>query len=92
MFHEAGGGSCGDEGSVESFEIKAVKLLRERGVSAAEAARDFDIHESVLCKKVKEFRSDPAHAFPGLGQMKPKHQEIKRLWREVNKLKAERDP
>ena len=73
------------------FKVEAVKLIRERGVSAAQAARDLDVHENVLRKWVKEFRSDPAHSFPGHGQMKPEQLEIERLRREVNKLKAERD-
>jgi transposase len=72
------------------FKLEAVKLVRERGVSAAQAARDLDVHENVLRKWVKEF-GDPAQAFPGHGQMKPEQQEIERLRREVNKLKAERD-
>lgn len=63
----------------------------ERGVSVARAARDLDVDENVLRKWVKEFGSDPVRAFPGHGQMKPKQQEIERLKREVNKLKAERD-
>src|SRR5882762_5730156 len=37
------------------FNIEAVKLVRERGVSAAQAARDRDVHENVLRKWVKEF-------------------------------------
>jgi transposase len=73
------------------FKVEAVKLMKERGVSAAQAARDLDIHENVLRKWVKEFGSDPAQAFPGQGQMKPEQQEIERLRREVNKLRAERD-
>ena len=64
------------------FKIEAVKLVRERGVSAAQAARDLDVHENVLRKWVKEFGSDPAHAFPGHSQMKPEHLEIERLKRE----------
>jgi transposase len=73
------------------FKIEAVKLIRERGVSVAQAARDLDVHENVLRKWVKEFAADPGHAFPGLGQMKPEQLEIERLRREVIKLKAERD-
>jgi transposase len=73
------------------FKVEAVKLVRDRGVSAAQAARDLDVHENVLRKWVKEFGSDPAQAFPGHGQMKPEQLEIERLRREVNKLKAERD-
>lgn len=41
------------------FKVEAVKLVRERGVSAAQAARDLDVHENVLRKWVKEFGSDP---------------------------------
>jgi len=73
------------------FKLEAVKLVRERGVSAAHAARDLDVHENVLRKWVKEFGADPVQAFPGHGQMKPEQQEIERLRREVAKLKAERD-
>ena len=37
------------------FKIEAVRLVRERGVSVAQAARDLDVHENVLRKWVKEF-------------------------------------
>jgi transposase len=73
------------------FKVEAVKLVKERGVSVAQAARDLEVHENVLRKWVKEFGADSAHSFPGHGQMKPEQLEIERLRREVNKLKAERD-
>ena len=73
------------------FKVEAVKLVRERGVSVAQAGRDLGVHENVLRKWVKEFGSDPVQAFPGHGQMKPEQLEIERLRREVNNLKAERD-
>jgi len=73
------------------FKVEAVKLVRERRVSVARAARDLDVHENVLRKWVKEFGSDPVQAFPGYGQMKPEQLEIERLRREVSRLKAERD-
>ena len=63
------------------LQIEAVKLVRERGVSAAQAARDLDVHENVLRRWVKEFGSDPAQSFPGHGLMKPEQQEIERLRR-----------
>lgn len=72
-------------------KLEVVKLVRERGVSAAQAARDLDVHENVLRKWIKEFGSDPVQAFPGHGQMKPEQQMIESLQREVTKLKAERD-
>lgn len=73
------------------FKVEAVKLVRERGVSVAQAGRDLGVHENVLRKWVKELGSDPVRAFPGHGQMKPEQLEIERLRREVTKLKAERD-
>ena len=73
------------------FKLEAVKLVRERGVTVAQAARDLDLHENLLRKWVKDFATDPQHAFPGQGQMKPEQLEIERLRREVQKLKAERD-
>ena len=66
-------------------------MVRERGVSVAQASRDLDVHENVLRKWVKEYGSDPTQAFPGHGQMKPQQLEIERLRKEVAKLKAERD-
>jgi transposase len=73
------------------YKLEAVKLVRERGVSVAQAARDLDVHENVLRKWVRDYGSDPVQAFPGHGQMKPEQLEIARLRKEVAKLKAERD-
>lgn len=73
------------------FKVEAVRLIRERGVSVAQAARDLDVHENVLRKWVKELAADPGQAFPGHGQMRPEQLEIEKLRREVAKLKAERD-
>ena len=73
------------------YKLEAVKFIQDRGVTVAQAARDLDIHENVLRKWVREFRTDPQQAFPGHGQMKPEQLEIERLRREVIKLKAERD-
>ncbi len=57
----------------------------------SQAARDLDVHENVLRKWVRQYRDDPAHAFPGAGQMKPEQAEIAQLKKEISKLKAERD-
>ncbi|MGY4281649.1 transposase [Bradyrhizobium sp. LM2.7] len=66
------------------FKIEAVKLVRERGVSVAQAGRDLGVHENVLRKWVKEFGFDAAQSFPGHGQMKPEQLEIERLRRGVS--------
>lgn len=46
-------------------EYKVEGGRNERGVAAAQAARDLDGHENVLRKWIKEFGADPVHALPG---------------------------
>ena len=59
------------------FKVEAVRLVRERGVSVAQAGRDLDVHENVLRKWMKEFSSDPKQAFPGHGQLRPEQLEMR---------------
>jgi transposase len=70
------------------FKLEAVKLVRERGVAVAQAARDLDLHVNVLRKWVREQSGDPQQAFPGHGQMKPEQLEIEKLRREVAKTRV----
>ena len=73
------------------FKLEAVRLIKERGVSYAQASLDLGVHQSQLRGWVKALAGDPQHAFPGQGQMKPEQLEIAQLKREVIRLKAERD-
>jgi transposase len=73
------------------FKVEAVQLIRERGVTVAQAARDLGVQGTVLRRWVQECAADAPQAFPGRGQMKPEQAELARLRREVLKLKAERD-
>ena len=73
------------------FKLEAVRLIRDRGVSYAQASEDLKVHPTQLRNWVKAFANDPQQAFPSQGQMKPEQLEIARLKREVAKLKAERD-
>lgn len=58
--------------------LEAVRLLKDRGVAVAQAARDLDVHDHVLRKWVREAQADPRQAFPGQGQMKPEQFETAR--------------
>jgi len=73
------------------FKIEAVRLVTGRGVSVAQAARDLDVHATVVRRWVREFGTGTHDVFLGHGQLKPDDEEIRRLKREVVKLKAERD-
>ena len=67
------------------FKLEAVRLVKERGVSVAQASRDLGVHANVLREWVRAFAADPEQAFPGRGQMKPDQLEVERLRREVFK-------
>lgn len=44
--------------------------MRERGVTAAQALRDLDIHEDLVRKWVKDFADDSREASPGHGRIR----------------------
>ena len=73
------------------FKTEAVKLVTDRGVSVAQAARDLDLAESVLRRWMRELTAAPTAAFPGNGQMRADQAEIAALKKEVARLRAERD-
>ena len=57
------------------FKLGAVRLIKDRGVSFAQASQDPSVHESQLRSWVKEFADEPRYAFPEPGQMKPEQLE-----------------
>ncbi|MDH2328338.1 IS3 family transposase [Cereibacter sp. SYSU M97828] len=73
------------------FKVEAVRLVADRGVSVAQAARDLDVAESVLRRWMRELTATPVTAFPGNGQMRADLAEIAALKKEVARLRAERD-
>ncbi len=75
----------------DEFKREAVHLVTERGVTTAQAARDLDVHATVLRRWVRQAGNGGAAAFPCNGRLLPEDEELRRLRREVTKLKAERD-
>ena len=73
------------------FKIEAVRLVTDRGVAVAQAARDLDVAESVLRRWMRELTATPVAAFPGNGPMRADLAEIAALKKEVARLRAERD-
>lgn len=73
------------------IKIEAVRLVTDRGVTVAQAARDLDVAESVLRRWIREMTATPAAAFPGNGQIRADLAEIAALKEEVTRLRAERD-
>ena len=73
------------------FRIEAAKLVTERGVAVAQAARDLDLAQSVWRRWMRELTMAPAAAFPGNGQLRADLAEIAALKKDVGRLRAERD-
>jgi transposase len=73
------------------FKIAAVRLVTERGVSVAQAARDLGIDRSLLTKWKRELGAKGEAAFPGKGRLRPLEEEVARLRRELNTVRQERD-
>ena len=73
------------------FKLEAVKLVSERGVRVAQAARDLGIGENVLGRWVREAASGKGSALPGRGVMKAEDAELAQLRKELARTKAERD-
>ena len=61
------------------FKLEAVRLIKERGVSYAQAEQDLSVHQSQLRSWVKAFADDPQYAFPDQGQINPEQAEIAQL-------------
>lgn len=50
------------------FKLEAVSLIKQRGVTIVQAARDLDIRHTVFNRWFKEHDGDPQHAVGGLGR------------------------
>jgi transposase len=75
----------------EEFKLEALRSVRERGISIAQAARELGIKQQTLhrWKQVQEKEGRPAGG-AGVAQRSPS-QELERLRRENVRLRAERD-
>ena len=70
--------------------MAAIQQL-ERGSSAAEVARAFEINPSLLHRWRKEFRHGPANVFPGAGKRRWEEPRLAQLERKVGQQALEID-
>jgi transposase len=73
------------------FKLEAIGLITKKGYSIAEASRNLGIEYSVLRRWKNQFAADPQNAFPGKGKLKAPDEELRRLKRELDRVKEERD-
>lgn len=75
----------------QEFKRNAVKLVVEKGVPVRKVARDLDIHPNLVHQWMRLFQDEGDGAFVGKGNLKPEDAEVKRLQKELEEVKEERD-
>jgi transposase len=73
------------------FKIEAVKLVTEGGNSQTQVASDLGIHPNTLYKWVQQYSERPQDAFPGKGHQLTEAEALRKLQRENQRLRMERD-
>ncbi len=75
----------------QEFKIDAVSMVVDQGRDLYEVAKELEIRPDILRKWRKKFESDGQSAFPGSGRLKPEEADLRRLRRENERLRMERD-
>lgn len=75
----------------DEFKQDAVQLVIEKGEPVRKVARDLDIHPNLLHQWRRKFLAEGVDAFVGKGNLKPQEAELKKLQRELEDVKEERD-
>jgi transposase len=73
------------------FKLEAVRLSESSEKTVAQIARDLGIPERVLYRWRHELREQAERAFPGKGHQSELEEENRRLRRELDLLKQERE-
>ena len=74
----------------KEFKRNALQLV-EKGVSVGKVARDLDVHPNLIHLWRRNYLAEGASAFVGTGKIKPEEAELKRLQKELEDVKEERD-
>lgn len=75
----------------KEFKQQAVQLAQTSGKSRIQIAKDLGISDSALSKWCKELGERGEEAFSGKGHQTSLEEEVRRLKREVEILRQERD-
>ena len=75
----------------KQFKLDALRMIQDSDRPLAEIARELGVHPNVLYRWRNQLLADPDQAFPGKGKLKPEDEELRRLRRELDIVKEERD-
>ncbi len=75
----------------KEFKRNAVQMVIEKGIPAGRVAQELDIHPALLHQWKRKLMADGEDAFIGKGNLKPAEAELRRLQKELEEVKEERD-
>jgi transposase len=77
----------------QEFKVEAVRLLQEGGLPLTQVAQDLGVDRKLLRRWRDQLaKSDSKEqAFPGKGNRRPEEEEVRRLKRENEVLRQERE-
>ncbi len=73
------------------FKMNAVELVTEKAMPVGKVARELDVHPNLLHLWRRSLLKEGDKAFVGKGHARLEGAEIKRLRKELEKVKEERD-
>ena len=73
------------------FKWEAVQLVKSSGKPMSHIARDLGVSDSALYHWCKQLAEQGEQAFPGSGHQSAEQEEIRRLKRELEVTRQERD-
>jgi len=73
------------------FKLDAIHLAEVGDRTVAEVERDLGLHQGQIYHWKEQFDAAGEGAFPGRGHLPPQEERIRRLEREIEVLRQERD-
>ena len=75
----------------KEFKLEAVRLAQSSGKPMSHIARELGVSDSALYHWCKQLAEQGEQAFPGSGHQSAEQEEIRRLKRELEVTRQERD-
>src|SRR6266487_6270342 len=73
------------------FKLEAVQLVKSSGKPMSQIARELGISDSALSRWCQQLAEQGEQAFPGSGHQTAQEEELRRLKRELDITRQERD-
>jgi transposase len=73
------------------FKREAIELARTSGKPVTALEQELGLSQGLLKYWIRQAKAEGETAFPGQGRLKPADEELRRLQREVEILRQERD-